>query len=137
VSNVNVLAVIVSTIVAFLIGGAWYGAMFKNVWIAAHGFTPERLDAMRKERSPALTMGIGFVLQLVTAFGLALLIGWTGYQTWAHGLAIGVFVWFFFTAAVNLMACLYQGKPLIAFAVDAGYQLVYFALMGAIIGAWR
>jgi hypothetical protein len=73
----------------------------------------------------------------VTALGLALLVGWTGYQTWQHGLAIGVFVWVFFAGTVGLMSVLYQGRSLKGLAVDAGYQLVYFALMGAIIGAWR
>jgi hypothetical protein len=136
-SSVNYLAVLLATIAAFLVGWAWYGAVFKNAWMEAHGLTPERMEAMKEQRSPALAMGVGFLTQLVTAYGLALLLVWTGYQTWQHGLAIGAFVWFFFCGTVGLMTAMYQGKRLSAFLIDAGYQLVYFALMGAIIGAWR
>ena len=136
-SSVNYPAVLVATVVSYLIGWAWYGGIFKRAWMEAHGLTPERLEAMKHVRSPAVAMGGGFVIQLVIAFGLALLLVWTGYQTWQHGLAIGVFVWFFFAATVSLMTALYQAKTMTAVAIDAGYQLVYFALMGAIVGAWR
>ncbi len=136
-ANVNYLAVLVATIAAYLLGWAWYGGIFKNAWMAAQGFTPERMEEMKKQRSPAVAMAVGFLAQLVIALGFALLIGWTGYETWQHGLAIGVFLWLFFAAMLGLIANMYQGKSLTAFAIDAAYQLAYFALMGAIIGAWR
>ena len=136
-AGINYLAVLLATIAAYLVGWAWYGGIFKNAWMGAHGLTPERMAAMKEARSPAVAMGVGFATQLATAFGLALLLVWTGYQTWQHGLAVAVFVWFFFSGTVGLMTTMYQGKTLVAFVIDAGYQLVYFALMGSIIGAWR
>jgi hypothetical protein len=136
-ANVNYLAVLVATVLAYLGGWAWYGALFNKAWLSANKLTPERLAEMKAERSPAVAMIAGFVIQLIIALGLALLKGWTGYQTWQHGLAIGLFVWFFFAAMVTLMAAVYQGRSMTAFAIDAGYQLVYFALIGAVLGAWQ
>jgi hypothetical protein len=34
-------------------------------------------------------------------------------------------------------ANLYSDKPAAAFLIDAGYQLVYMTVMGAILGGWQ
>jgi hypothetical protein len=34
------------------------------------------------------------------------------------------------------MANLYSDKPIATFLIDAGYQLVYLVVMGAILGRW-
>ena len=40
-------------------------------------------------------------------------------------------------ATIGLVANVYSGKRFAVFAIDAGYQLVYVAVMSAILGAWH
>jgi hypothetical protein len=35
------------------------------------------------------------------------------------------------------MANIYAGKKFSVFVIDAGYQLIYLVVMGAILGAWH
>lgn len=44
-----------------------------------------------------------------------------------------MFCWLGFAATIGLTSNPYSGLPLKAFLIDAGYQLVYFVLMGAIL----
>lgn len=100
-----------------------------------HGFTPEQLQAMR--RGAARAYGISFFCFLVTALVLAVLGSYAGIGSVAAGVRLGVLCWLGFAATIGLTATLYSGRRLTTFAIDAGYQLAYMAVMGAIIGGWQ
>lgn len=136
--NVNVPAVIVAAIAAFAIGAVWYSPLlFAKAWMAANGYTPEKMEAMKERRGPAVAMTVSAVCQFVTAFILSVLIGFTGMAGWAQGLGLGVLVWLGFAAATGLLGNMFSDKPLSAYLIDTGYHLVYLAIMGAILGGWR
>lgn len=134
--DVNWIALIVAAIVAFALGALWYSnAMFGRQWMAAHGHTPEKLAAMQS--SMGKTYAFSFVTYLITAMVIALLIGLTGGASLVGGVVIAVLAWLGFGFPIGLNANLFSGKPAGAFMIDAGYQLIYMIIMGAIIGAWR
>ncbi len=134
--DVNWIALIVAAIVAFALGALWYSnAMFGRQWMAAHGHTPEKLAAMQS--SMGKTYAFSFVTYLITAMVIALLIGLTGGASLVGGVVIAVLAWLGFGFPIGLNANLFSGKPASAFMIDAGYQLIYMIIMGAIIGAWR
>mgnify|MGYP006171559597 CR=1 FL=1 len=83
------------------------------------------------------TYAFSFVTYLITAMVIALLIGLTGGASLVGGIVIAVLAWLGFGFPIGLNANLFSGKPASAFMIDAGYQLVYMIIMGAIIGAWR
>ena len=58
---VNWLAVVAAAVSAFLLGGLWYGPLFKNAWCREAGMDP---DAPMKSH-PAKTFGVAFVLALI------------------------------------------------------------------------
>ncbi|MEP7065877.1 MAG: DUF1761 domain-containing protein [Gemmatimonadota bacterium] len=132
----NVLAIVVAAVVAFLIGGLWYSPLlFAKQWMAAHAHTPEDVERMKADAPRAY--GISFVAFLVMAFVLQLLINHLDAHTWQKGAAWAAHLWLGFAATIGLMANVYSGGKFPVFLIDAGYQLVYLLVMGAILGAWH
>jgi hypothetical protein len=132
----NVLAIVVAAVVAFLLGGLWYSPLlFAKQWMAAHAHSPEDVERMKADAPRAY--GISFVAFLVMAFILQMLLNHLDAHTWQRGMLWAVHLWLGFAVTIGLMANVYSGKKFSVFVIDAGYQLVYLAVMGAILGAWH
>jgi len=135
-SNINFLALVVAAIASFAIGAVWYSpVLFAKAWQKGVGLTEEKL----KEANMGIIFGSSFLLILVMNFGLAMILqGHAGRDITAlsgalYGFLIGVF---FLGASVGINM-LYQRKSFTLWAIDAGYQVFYLAVSGAILGAWR
>ena len=136
--EVNLLAVLVSAVATFVIGGAWYSPLlFVKPWAEANGYTQERMAAIKDAGMPVKPMAVSFVTWLVMAYCFAVLLSWTGLQGWLGGVKLGLLLWVGFVAAATLVSNMFSDRKLIAFVIDAGYELVYLVLMGAVLGAWR
>jgi len=132
----NWLAIIVAAVVAFLIGGLWYSPLlFARQWMAAHAHSPE--DVARMKADAPRAYGISFVAFLVMAFILQMVLNHVDAHTWQSGALWAAHLWLGFAVTIGLMANVYSGKRFSVFLIDAGYQLVYFLVMGAILGAWH
>ncbi|MGE5729026.1 MAG: DUF1761 domain-containing protein [Gemmatimonas sp.] len=132
----NWLAIILAAVVAFLIGGLWYSPLlFARQWMAAHAHSPEDVARMKVDAPRAY--GISFVAFLVMAFILQMVLNHVDAHTWLSGALWAAHLWLGFAVTIGLMANVYSGKKLSVFLIDAGYQLVYFLVMGAILGAWH
>lgn len=132
----NVLAIIVAAVVAFLLGGLWYSPLlFARQWMAAHAHSPE--DVARMKADAPRAYGISFVAFLVMAFILQLILNHVDAHTWISGALWAAHLWLGFAVTIGLMANVYSGKKFSVFLIDAGYQLVYLLVMGAILGAWH
>jgi hypothetical protein len=127
--DVNWLAVIVAVVVTFVLGGVWYGPLFEKVWRAAEGRAEPQ---PARQKHPAFVYGLSFVLMLIAAMALAVAIGPDPNvaRSVGFGLVIGV-GWVATSFGVNY---LFAGRRPALYAVDAGYNVVLFALMGLIIG---
>jgi len=132
----NWLAIIVAAVVAFLIGGLWYSPLlFARQWMAAHAHSSE--DVARMKADAPRAYGISFVAFLVMAFILQMVLNHVDAHTWQSGALWAAHLWLGFAVTIGLMANVYSGKRFSVFLIDAGYQLVYFLVMGAILGAWH
>src|SRR5579885_2405073 len=126
--HINILAVIVSGIVTFGIGALWYSPLlFGKQWMEFNGVTPDKVEAMRKDS--ARLYGISFVGYLVMAAMFAILLRMTHIERVVGGAKLGLLLWLGFVATVGLTASLYGGRNLKAYALDAGYQLVFLVVM--------
>jgi hypothetical protein len=131
----NLIVVVIAAVVAFLLGGLWYSPLlFAKAWVAAHGYTPEKVAQMKKDAPKAYA--ISFLCQLVMAAVLAMLLLHLGATTWKHGAFWAAHIWLGFAATIGLMAHVYSDRKLAVFVIDSGYQLLYLVVMGAIIGGW-
>lgn len=134
--HINFFAVVVAAIVTFAIGALWYSPfLFGKQWLAFNGYGPEKAEAMRKDAPRAY--GISFVCYLVMAATFAVLVRLSHIEHVVGGAKLGFLLWVGFVAATGLMANVYSDKPIKAFALDAGYQLVYLVVMGLILVTWH
>lgn len=126
---INPWAVLVAALSTFLIGGLWYSLLFAKPWQRAAGVTDDQL------RSGAARVFIGsFLLAVVMAVSLAAFIGDAGFSFGLFaGLAAGV-TWVAAALGINY---LFERRSLTLFAINAGYNVIAFAIMGAIIGAMQ
>jgi Protein of unknown function (DUF1761) len=134
--QVNVLAILVAAVAAFALGALWYSpVLFAKQWMKAHGYTPDKLEAMKKRMGRAY--GVSFVCFLVMAAAMAILIHRLDVGSVFGGIKLGGLCWVGFAATISLTANMYTDKPLSTYVIDAGYQLVYMVIMGIIVAVWH
>jgi hypothetical protein len=132
----HILAVFVAGIGTMALGALWYSPLlFAEPWMKANGYTAESLEASKD--SMGRTYALSFVAYLVMAAILSILLNWLHVDTLLDGLHVGALCWLGFAATIGLTANLFSEKPLMAWIIDAGYQLVYMLFMGALLGVWR
>jgi hypothetical protein len=129
-ADINWLAVAVATASSFVLGSLWYGPLFQKPWMQLTGMTKEK----GAQASMLLTFGGTAVLNLAAAFAIAVLAG--PHAGWKAGLHTGLFSAVFFSATAIGVIYLFEQQPLRLWLINAGYQVVNFAIMGTIIGAW-
>jgi uncharacterized protein DUF1761 len=133
---VHGLPVLVSALAVFAIGALWYSpVLFGRQWVAAHGFSEERVRAMRASAGRAYT--VSFLCYLVMAVAMSMLVGRIGVTTLEGGVKLGALIGLGFAATIGLTANMFSEKPIAAYWIDAGYQVVYLIVMGAILAVWR
>lgn len=127
---VNWLAVIVAAASGFVIGSLWYGPLFGKAWMRLTGMTREKGAGA----SMALTFGGAYVLNFIAATGIATVSG--GRAGIWFALHTGLLGAFFFVAPALGIIYLFEQRPLKLWFINAGYQVLNFSAMGAVIGAW-
>lgn len=129
-STIQWFAVLAAAVASFVIGGLWYGPLFGNTWMRASGMTEERA----KEANMARIFGLSFVLQVIAAVVLAMFIGAEADLSFAL-MAAGSVGAFWVAPALGVIY-LFEQRPLALWGVNAGYHVVSFLAMGAILGMW-
>ena len=133
---VNNVAVLVSGVVIFLLGGLWYSpVLFAKRWVALIGKSSEELRA-KAGNIPASYLFV-FVCGLATAWVMALVVGNFATATAIDGALIGALCWLGFAGATSFGTALFSGKPKALWLIDSGFNLVALVLAGVILAAWR
>lgn len=126
--SISLLAVVLAAAVGFAVGGLWYGPLFLKVWQREAGIC----DADMQRRHPAYVYGGAFLLQLFAAYFLGHVFATYGGLSSTSTIltALGVALAFIVTAfGVNY---LFAGRSLKLWAIDSGYYVVTYTLMGVI-----
>lgn len=130
IAGLNWLAVFLAAGSAFCIGAIWYSRnVFGNAWMMEVGLTEEAIS----RGNMTLTFGGTFALQLVAATALAFFLG-SG-SDWLIGLQAGLLVAICWIGTAYGITYFFEQRSLRLYLINAGYYLVLFAVMGAIIGA--
>ena len=130
-AHIHWLAVAVAGIAGFPLGALWYGALFGRAWMALTGITKEHAQRANMVKIYGTTL----VLNLIIATSLAMFIGATA--SLRDGLFAGFMAGLTYVAAAFGITYLFEFRPLKLWAINAGYQVVVFSVMGAILGAWH
>jgi hypothetical protein len=134
-SSVNYVAVVVTAIVAMIVGALWYSPiLFGNAWMKLSGISKKDLDAAKK-KGMGKSYLLCFVAALVTAFVLANLLMNLGASV-NNGLMTAFWIWLGFGATIMINSVLWDGKPWGYYFIITGHYLVSLEVMGIILGAW-
>ena len=127
---INWWAVLVATVLAFILGGIWYGPVFGKAWLDALGKTEDDI-----EPSPTPFI-ISFFTAGLTAVVLAWLIHATGMTGLANGALLGLITGIGFIATAMASDSAFCGWSVKLFLIQSGYRVLYSILMGALLGWW-
>jgi len=128
--RINHLAVWVAAIVYWVLGAVWYGFLFGNAWISLIGKVPPPASAV--------TYIASFLLGLVLAYATAVALSRRPEDlTLQQGVSFALFMGIALFATQTLSQFLYEGRPFGLWLIDTGYVVIGFAIIGAIVGAWR
>lgn len=130
--DVNYVAVIVAAVLQMVLGFLWYGPLFGKTWMGFMKITPGKVSQQVMVRTYAWTA----VMSLITAYVLSLLVDYMGAKSVGAGLAAAFWPWLGFVVPVTASSLLYENRPFGLWVLNAGYQLVSLALMGALLAAW-
>src|SRR5882724_2355072 len=130
--QLNYLAILVSAVSTFLIGGLWYSpAVFGKAWMRENGFTEESL----KGGNMLKIFGVSFLLAIISAVNLAMFMGPESNPT--MGALWGFLAGAGWVATFVGTHYLFERKSFKLFLINAGYSIVALTIMGAIIAAWK
>jgi len=135
-SGLNYLAVLVTAIVIFMLGGLWYSkALFANQWVALQGKTAEEIQASGAKPSPAMFVQV-FICGLIIAYVVAVIENHFVNLSIARGAMIGVLVWLV-AGATSYATSLFSNERRGLWVINSGYNLVSLLLAGIILAVWR
>ncbi len=130
------LAVLLATVVFFMIGFAWYSVLFGDIWQAATGITDEMAHA-DMEANGARIFSSAILITLMQALGLLMVINYAGAKSLGACLKIGFWMALLFACTVTAYNSVWGFYPLKGYLVDAGAFMVGYLAMAAIYGLFR
>ena len=138
--QINVVAVLVATLMSFILGFIWYAKLFAKPWIQEMGYDPNmRPDGKTMAKGMALMVVGNFLFAWVLAFYLA---GWRfipgtaeqGTASFAVNSALSVWVGFF--VPVHLSRVVWEKHSWKLFFINSGYHLVATGVVALILAYW-
>ncbi|HEY8184685.1 MAG TPA: DUF1761 domain-containing protein [Pyrinomonadaceae bacterium] len=135
--KINYPAVIVATLVHYILGGLWYSPLlFGNKFLQIVPWTPEQ-KAQVEATAHVKELVIAFVMSLVLVYILAHFIHYTKAKNWRGGIETAFWLWLGFITTTQLATVIFELRPLGLYLINIGYQLVGCALAGLILAVWK
>jgi hypothetical protein len=129
--GINVLAVIVAALAAFVASAVWYIVFGKELAKVSAAF------AKGLQQWQPWKMLVVITQSLVLALVLAFFLGLVGKIDWLGALGVGVLLWIGLAAMQWVGSILWENVPLKMAAIHAGDWLVKLVLITVIVGVWR
>jgi hypothetical protein len=137
--SLNWLAILVAAASTMILGFLWYSPLlFAKAWTREMGYDPNdkaKMDEMRKSAGP--TYAGSFAASLLSAFTLALILHGMRAESLHFGIMASFHIWLGFVATVQFTGALFAKQSMKLFAINTGYQLFCYLVMGAILTLWK
>ncbi|MCX6221766.1 MAG: DUF1761 domain-containing protein [Bacteroidia bacterium] len=132
-AKVNIWSVILAGFAYLILGALWYSPLlFGKRWMELNGFTDKDL----KSNKPLWMITLlTFLSAFVASFVISMVLG--PRSSAVFGAIIGACIAFFWIAMSKLTSVLFENQPVKLYLLHAGFDLVAFMIMGAIVGFWR
>jgi hypothetical protein len=135
-TQLNYLAVLVTAVAGFAIGGLWYSALFGRIWMIEMKISEAAMNEARAKGMAGFFIK-GFLCTLLSTFGFAWLVRAHGSAGALKGAEFGVFVGLLIVGARLLNSAMWEQRSARLIAINLGHEVVMFAVQGAILGTWR
>jgi Protein of unknown function (DUF1761) len=127
--DINWIAVIAATIAAFAVGAVWYSPLlFTKLWLRESKATESPV-----KYSTPMTFGGAFVLTLLATIVFALFLGHG--RGWSYGALAGFHIGLFWVAGSFGVNYLFERRSMTLLAINGGYNVVTYTVMGTVLGA--
>ena len=134
--SINWYLVGAGTLLSMLIGMLWYSPLlFCNIWLKAVRLKKEDMAASRASHFPAYTVSVLAHAILSLVLGVMVLnLNIHGFQ---YGMILGLLFWLGFNCTSVIKYVFFEKRPWILFLMNAGYDIICFALIGGIFAQWQ
>ena len=130
---INHIAVFVCALMSMVIGGLWWSPiLFQKAWQKEAGINDEQLAKF----NPLKTLGLTFILSLIISYTLAGFLSAPGMK-WYLGIGAGLLAGIGWVVTQFMIIALFEQRSWKYMAINCGYIIVYFAVIGFILGIWR
>ncbi|OGJ58919.1 hypothetical protein A2881_05315 [Candidatus Peribacteria bacterium RIFCSPHIGHO2_01_FULL_55_13] len=128
----HVLSIIIALLVSYGIGFLWHGPLFGKLWMEYNKITPPKKEDMKFSMMlPGLTANLVQVIVLSAVLGRTFEIVALAHV--GHALLIATIIWLPFTGLTIVNSYAWEGKKIGHMALDAGYYLVSFWAIAAVL----
>lgn len=138
---INYWAVLLSAVVAIILGFVWFGPLFGKIWMRTIkiDMPTEMTKAMKQAmtRSYALVAAAALVMAAVLAHALFYVTEFTGLAGVSTGITTALWCWLGFMVAPLMGPVLWEDRPWKYFFITSGYWLIALCLMGTILSVWQ
>jgi len=137
--SINIFAVIVAALVAFILGFMFHGPITGKLWMRLANIHPTGNEKL-KDMIPQMLWNL--LSNFVTAYVLAViylfastspLLGTTGAVS---GIVVALWVWFGFLVTSSSIEVIWMGRSFKLWLFEIVCSLIVMIAMGAIIGSW-
>jgi hypothetical protein len=130
---INYWALAIAAALRIVVGALWYSPFaFAPAWRDLVG-----IDETQMKAGLPRAIVVDVIGSLVMAFVLVHAVVYAGATGLSQGAAVGFFNWLGFVAVILLGVTIYEQRPLKLFFINAGFNLIALALMGALLAVWR
>ena len=134
--TINIWAIVIATIVSFLISAVWYSSfLFGNDWLTLVKISENEVNTMRAA-GMWRSYSIHLLSTLITLFVLAFAMSMIGIHNATDGAFIGFFAWLGFIAPSGVLDYLWRKTPMRLILIDSVCVLLSLVISGAILAAW-
>jgi len=131
--HINHLAVFVCALLSLGIGGLWYSPLlFFKAWQRQTGLSDEQVA----KANPIKTYSLTLILAWIISYNLAFFLG-DSKTNWQWGLIAGLLAGVGWVFTTFVIISLFEQRALKYILINGGYIVVYFGLIGFVLGIWR
>lgn len=130
-ADVNLLAVVVATIAALIVGFIWYGPLFGQAWMTETGIN--KSDA-KKDMGKTMTKGI--INTLVLTYVLGLLMVLIAPSNMQDALAFGLIIWLGLIATTEASSVIWAKGSWKLFLINTSHELIVVLIAVSIFMTW-
>jgi len=136
VPHVNYIAVLVATIVVFVLGWLWYSPLlFYKPWMRARGMDPA--VAMAGAKMPTGKLAIELVRCFVLAYIVAHFVAALGITNWLVAAHFGLLLWIGLPVVLLVGSVIWDNVPVKVAVIHAGDWLVKLLVIPIIVSLWQ